>query len=630
MTYAALVLWYFDTLPNPKSSQCDDRGWPVDSDYQAKLIQDLQFLGLDGILSGFEVLSGWFFPWLPDGFIDENYNTLRQNIKTGRPQPLILGGWNGFLGFWTHHEVLAYKLVETSTHRYIWIYENNNPEEELRITLTKSNNFWVMEDYIDNDKKHWKSIVALPMWQIGDFIGISYVLNSPGTLQVKDPEGSMLDSEQSEIDGGYYRVFDIDNDGHDEELAIILWPKQGEYTISVIPKPDAEPNETYTLEEYKFGKKTILAENVEIQNIPEQPYVSIAVILATVDAEPDILPVDCNGVHITSYIELPADYVPDQVDPNTIYVSFPDYPGYFAESMSCEIGDYDSDATPDLVVNFNSLQLTGLLHEINDGQTLELEVAGNLWDGTRFEGSDTAIVLFTVDDDTPPAISNLSADYPLAAVGQTITFSADILDDCDNHVDVEWDFGDSTAPSLNPTHEYQQPGIYTVTVTATDNFNNTSTDSIIIVVYDPGAGFTTGSGWFIPNSESFIDCVGVTDTKSKANFGFIVKYKKGADNPDGNLEFQYKAGDIDLKSTDMEWLVVQSDTKVRFKGKATINGEGSYTFKVTAEDNGEPGTGDWFKIEIWTGVVDTENGPPTPKHKAQGYLGGGNIQIHQK
>jgi len=39
--------------------------------------------------------------------------------------------------------------------------------------------------------------------------------------------------------------------------------------------------------------------------------------------------------------------------------------------------------------------------------------------------------------------------------------------------------------------------------------------------------------------------------------------------------------------------------KVRFKGVATINGSGTYTFKVTADDNGEPGTNDAFKIEIW-------------------------------
>ena len=134
----------------------------------------------------------------------------------------------------------------------------------------------------------------------------------------------------------------------------------------------------------------------------------------------------------------------------------------------------------------------------------------------------------------------------------------------------------------------------------------------------------------VPDSESFVDDVGVRDTSSKANFGFVVKYKQGASDPDGHLEFQFRAGDIDLKSTDMDWLVVQSATKVRFKGLATINNnEDLYSFKVTAEDNGEPGTNDTFQIEIWLGVVDTENGPPIRKHKAQGVLDGGNIRIHQ-
>ena len=68
---------------------------------------------------------------------------------------------------------------------------------------------------------------------------------------------------------------------------------------------------------------------------------------------------------------------------------------------------------------------------------------------------------------------------------------------------------------------------------------------MIIVVYDPAAGFSSGGGWFIPDGASFISEEFVTDTVSKANFGFIVKYKKGADSPDGKLEFQYNAGDID-------------------------------------------------------------------------------------
>jgi hypothetical protein len=166
-------------------------------------------------------------------------------------------------------------------------------------------------------------------------------------------------------------------------------------------------------------------------------------------------------------------------------------------------------------------------------------------------------------------------------------------------------------------------------VTLTDRCGAVASDSIVIVVFDPADGFTTGGGWFVPDSGSFVNELPVTDTVSKANFGFIVKYKKGQSNPNGDLEFQYKAGSINLKSTQMDWMVISAN-RVRFKGLATINGAGQYTFKVTADDNAEPGAGiDTFKVEIWMGSVDTENGPPSPKHLTQGTLGGGNIQIHK-
>jgi hypothetical protein len=47
----------------------------------------------------------------------------------------------------------------------------------------------------------------------------------------------------------------------------------------------------------------------------------------------------------------------------------------------------------------------------------------------------------------------------------------------------------------------------------------------------------------------------------------------------------------------MDWMVT-SPTRVRFKGLATINGAGPYTFKVTAEDQGDPGTNDTGNIKI--------------------------------
>ncbi len=50
--------------------------------------------------------------------------------------------------------------------------------------------------------------------------------------------------------------------------------------------------------------------------------------------------------------------------------------------------------------------------------------------------------------------------------------------------------------------------------------------------------------------------------------------------------------------------------------------------KVTAEDNGERRIGDTVQIEVWNGVTDAVNGPPSPEHLARGVLGGGYIGIH--
>ena len=57
--------------------------------------------------------------------------------------------------------------------------------------------------------------------------------------------------------------------------------------------------------------------------------------------------------------------------------------------------------------------------------------------------------------------------------------------------------------------------------------------------------------------------------------GFVARYKKGANEPDGNTEFQFKAGDLNFHSSSYQWLVVVC-VRAQFKGEGTINGAGHY------------------------------------------------------
>jgi hypothetical protein len=145
-----------------------------------------------------------------------------------------------------------------------------------------------------------------------------------------------------------------------------------------------------------------------------------------------------------------------------------------------------------------------------------------------------------------------------------------------------------------------------------------STDTAVtsVVVYDPSAGFVTGGGWIDSPAGAY---TADPELVGKASFGFVSKYRKGANAPDGNTEFQFRAADLNFHSTSYEWLVVAGN-KTQFKGEGTINGQGSYRFMIWADDDSP----DTFRVQVSgdTGVV-YDNG-------AQQALGGGSIVIHTR
>jgi hypothetical protein len=203
----------------------------------------------------------------------------------------------------------------------------------------------------------------------------------------------------------------------------------------------------------------------------------------------------------------------------------------------------------------------------------------------------------------------------LVAVSQQVAFDGSGSSDPDGDSLTEsWSANGGTVTG-NIYTASSVPGIYDVQLIVNDGQVDSQPDTTIVVVYDPSGGFVTGGGWIDSPAGAY---KADESLSGKATFGFVAKYKKGATVPDGNTEFQFKAGDLNFKSTSYEWLVV-AGSAAQFKGEGTLNGEGSYSFRIWADD----GTTDTFRIQIWdaNGIV-YDNG-------AQQSLGGGSIKVHQ-
>jgi hypothetical protein len=225
---------------------------------------------------------------------------------------------------------------------------------------------------------------------------------------------------------------------------------------------------------------------------------------------------------------------------------------------------------------------------------------------------------------------NVTFGDPAGAYDEPYTCAFDMDNDGEDDVTVKQVTGTSCSGALS----YALPGVYTVRVTVTDKDEGWDSDVAtgFIVVYDPEGGFVTGGGWIDSPEGAYTPDPSLT---GKANFGFVSKYKKEADTPTGQTEFQFKVADLNFHSDSYQWLVV-AGSKAKYKGEGTINGAGHYGFMISAIDARlTPSTDvDLFRIKIWDKHTDEvvydnqleadDNADPTTA------IGGGSIVIHKK
>ncbi|WP_415898195.1 PKD domain-containing protein [Neptuniibacter sp. QD57_21] len=297
--------------------------------------------------------------------------------------------------------------------------------------------------------------------------------------------------------------------------------------------------------------------------------------------------------------------------------------------------NYGDGTIEPLVINEAAMTFS-LSHIYGDNGLYTVSVELNDADGGS-DGETHDVTVFNV----VPMINQLTVD-PLVSVNSTVNLDVSFDDDgfLDTHT-TEVDWGDGTpnefitVDNANNTaagsHVYTEPGVYTVTVTVADDDGASAQQTYqYVVVYDPSAGFVTGGGYINSPLGAY---VADPNMVGKASYGFVARYKKGKSVPDGQTQFQFKAGDLNFHSASYEWLVV-AGSRAQFKGDGTINGEGDYGFMLTAIDAAINNSidVDQFRIKIWdkaSGAIVYDNliGEADDTDSLTS-IAGGNIVIH--
>ena len=239
-------------------------------------------------------------------------------------------------------------------------------------------------------------------------------------------------------------------------------------------------------------------------------------------------------------------------------------------------------------------------------------------DGINSPVASVATVTF---GNVAPAVSALTATPSIQAVGTSVSTSASFTDvgTHDTHTaTIDWGDGSSVATltesagagSATGSHTYTVTGIYTVSMTVTDDNGGSSTVSTSVVVYDPTAPFVTANGNFASPSGAYTpDNPSDPNVTGPAHIDFLARYQQDDTVPTGHGAFRFNAAGLTLNATGFVWLVVTpAGDETFFRGTGEVNGVSGYEFLVSGID----GSPDLVRIKVWqtsTGTVVYDSQP---------------------
>jgi len=118
-------------------------------------------------------------------------------------------------------------------------------------------------------------------------------------------------------------------------------------------------------------------------------YFDVMMIPSRINIAPNTINLKSEGEWITAYIELPEGHDVNDINVTTVMLN----DTVPAELYPTEVGDYDSDTIPDLMLKFNRTAVSEFI--LSKGimyGNVTLTLTGQLYNGTSFEGSDTIMV----------------------------------------------------------------------------------------------------------------------------------------------------------------------------------------------------------------------------------------------
>jgi len=417
------------------------------------------------------------------------------------------------------HSVVAYKILEISDdEKRVYIYENNRPYDDptddfyLAPEKAKDRDYYATFRPISNKASYtlgtttWDRICAFTIWQtipleeIRDHL--QFVLSSwlkelqekaLMLLRIRSPVAPLLTDQNGRRIGYVNGIFinEIPGAAMEQQLDSELFylPSDLTYLVGttgiekgtlgldfIVPTAesrirvviwedipvDVGSRATTTLSavDIRYQVVTDTGEIIKPESVGELDTSDLTLYIpATIDIDPDTLNLKSKGQWITCYIELPEGYDVNNIDIETILLMQNEgVITLVAESSPTEVGDYDKNGIPDLMVKFNRATLITYLKEQNltSGQ-VTLKVIGQV-SNKIFEGTDTITITGGAAQSMAQPKFGLSQNYPNPCNPET-TIEYSLAESC--HVTLKiYNISGQLVKTL--INEYQQAGYYKI------------------------------------------------------------------------------------------------------------------------------------------------------------------------